>query len=399
MDVKIDRRLALGRSLLKGALSAKVYRQKAGEEEGSARSRPHKDVPRLLRPASEANSQLQSTYSNLDQVLDKALSRKSLLMREKLRSKLETATTHQHGLMEALARANFDIENNPATFGLIEDIEQCQKQVQTLERQKQNLVGLVTLYKGTVREERNRVESLTGELKKVTRENMILAMREGERGRKQVKTADVRRRRVESDNKHKKRDDGTHRLRSSLVSLRHEVHHYSSLQAAFFLHELHYENFFQACLASCKHEFQRLQQLPNRDYGLQGSLYFQLVHRDYQQDPTLKRVKSRESRRVEDVMYDAVKGMVDGAKEEVGRKGIDMGREEWAKLKPAERVGLLVMDDAAMRMVHEKVFPTNVLCLKPPSHPSTDVPPSREDAVLNRMRTASSNRSRRFLSM
>lgn len=398
MDGKVNRRIALGRSLLQGALSAKGFRQKTVEGDGTARSRPHKDVPGLLRPASEANSQLQSTYGNLDKVLDQALSRKSLLMREKLKSKLETATTHQHGLMEALARANFDIENNPATFGMIEDIEQCQKQVQTLERQKQNLVGLVTLYQGTVREERGRIESLTGELKQVTRDNLALAMKEGERGRKEKKTAEASRR-VRSG-KERKRPDGTCQLRASLADLRHEVHHYSSLQAAFFLHEMHYEHFFQDCLSSCKHEFQRLQQLPNRHYGLQGSLYFQLVHKD-QQSPTLRRVKSisRESRRVEDVLYDALKGMVEGAREEAGHKGVEMGREEWAHLKPMERVGLLVMDANAMRMVHEKVFPTNVLCLKPPSRASPEVPPSREDAVINRMRTASSNRSRRFPSM
>lgn len=318
-------------------------------------------------------------------------------MREKLRSKLETATTHQHGLMEALARANFDIENNPETFGLSEDIEQCVKQVQTLERQKQNLVGLVTLYQGTVREEKGRIETLTAELKELSKDNLKLAMTAGDRGRKTVKTA-MAGKRVMSHQSLKPKD-GTRQLRSSLASVRSAVHHFSSLQASFFLRELHYEHFFQACLMSSKREFQRLQQLPNRVYGLQGSLIFQLTHNEL--DSTMRRVKvSRgENRRVEDVMYDAVKGMVDVARGEASKGGVEMNRQEWVLLKPMERLALVIMDSDAVRTLHEKVFPTNVLCLKPVSRPTSEVPPSREEAALHRMRTASSHRVTRFPSM
>jgi len=322
----------------------------------------HKDVPRLLRPASEVNDKLRYSSDHLQPMIARAVGRKTIIMEQKMRSRIRAASDQHQVLMDTVSRLDQELAGNRQLATVNTEIQQGNKQTETLERQQQILIARAKEYKATVKESRGEIAALREQLLSLSRENLSLSLQLPSGLTAAPTVSGFSLSCSPSPKPHMREEAKT--LRSSLASVREEARDFASLQGTFFLQEITCEQFFQDCLSSCKREFLRLEQLPKSTKGLKDSLYFQLLPRVR----AIGRSQSQlETRKAEDVMYDTVRHLLDTARVQAHTVSISVPRRDLERLRPIERLGLLLAHPRAVRRMHEKVFPTNVLCVRPRS--------------------------------
>ena len=325
----------------------------------------HKDVPRLLHPATEANDKLRYSCENLQPMLARAVRRKTLVMEQKMRSHIRAASDQHQALMDTAARLDMKLAKDQHLAVVETEIQQGMKQTETLERQQQILIARVKQYQAAAMESRGGIAELRAQLLSLSRENLSMSLRLQSSRQIAAPTVSGFSLSCSPTPKPHVREDEAKTLRSSLASVRGEAKDFVSLQGTFFLQEMTCEQFFQDCLDSVKREFMRLEQLPKSSKGLKDSLYFQLLPR---LRPNKVRSQSQlETRKVEDVMYDTVRHLLDTARVQAHTVSLSVPRSDLEKLRPIERLGLLLAHPKAVRRLHEQVFPTNVLCVRPRS--------------------------------
>lgn len=364
MDLKGNRRMS---SLATALLQDVVWKDGAfrlAKVEEQPKKTIHKDVPRLLRPASEVNDKLRYSCDHLQPMLARAVGRKTIVMEQKMRSRIKAASDQHQVLMDTVFKLDLELAGNKQLATINTEIEQGNKQTETLERQQQILIARAKEYRATARETRGEIAALQAQLISLSRENMSLSLQLRPLHSTAMPTVSGFSLSCSPSPKPHTREEEAKTLRSSLASVREEARDFTSLQATFFLQEMTCEQFFQDCLRSCRKEFLRLEQLPKSTKGLKDSLYFQLLPRVR----ALGRSQSQlETRKAEDVMYDTVRHLLDTARVQAHTVSLSVPRRDLERLRPIERLGLLLAHPRAVRKLHEQVFPTNVLCVRPRS--------------------------------
>ena len=328
----------------------------------------HKDVPKILRPAIETNNQLRYSCDNLQPMLARAIDRKTILMEQKMRTRIKAASDQHQVLTDTVAKLDRELERNRVLSHISAEIELTTRQTETLERQYEGLLARFQYYQGNAVQRKEEVEVMRKELKRVSRENLALSLKT-KQGSQTLATTVTGFSLSCPETPKPRRKDPAKTLRSSIASVRGEARDFTSLQATFFMQEISCEQFFQDCISACRREFLRLEQLPKASKGLKDSLYFQMLPRLRSHARSQSQM---ETRNIDDVKYATVRQIIDTARVQAHTVSLSIPRADLAHLRPLERLGLLLANPRAIRRLHEQVFPTNVLCVRPRSPLDTE---------------------------
>ncbi|CAG9310218.1 unnamed protein product [Blepharisma stoltei] len=352
-----------------------------------------------MKPIIEAHTELQTAYKDLDVIIDDVVSRNEWILNNKYLDHLHQQEAKLHNLKEKLVQANFEIENNPEVYRLNEQMKSYTNQYETLSRFSAQLKAQENQYRSQYSEEEKQVMELKQTLKELSKENLKLSYQLEEIKPKEKSLDNLKSKMPQIFSKYSQSNlsqiptvhfelmnqdqqlecyhliEDVENLKKDIYKIRDESQNLGSLQGAFLNEQRKLELFFQECLNSAKQELLKNQQMPQiSKQGLAGSLFFELVHSEQANNRTaptgfLKDRSKRsalQERDCKNVVYYTVKRMMRTARDETRNQQLSKLKLPWKDFhdfSTLQLMGLLCMRTDILMMLHQTVFPANVLHL------------------------------------
>lgn len=354
-----------------------------------------------MRPILDAHSDLQSTYSNLDYLINEVVMQNEWLLNSnthigRFLNRLRQEEEKLQNLKEQLKKDYYEIDNNPEIYKLQKEMESYVMQTEAISRYSLQLECQKDQYKKKFQQEKEKVDSIKEQLKEITKENLKISYAIEELKPKLDTTPSKSKLpslsfrysasnailitpiKLENLNEQQKVDclgvlEEIKKIKKEIKETKESSQHLSNLQGAFLAEQKKLEDFFQDCFELAKQKLIQNQQMPQiNKKGLAGSLFFDLIQNEktshilgvLNERTYRSALQERDSK---NILYYTVKRMIKTAKYDQRKEqitNIQLSKDEFFGFSSLQVLGLLCLRNDIQVELHLAVFPANLMHIK-----------------------------------